>query len=372
MTATDQPTGALAAKPTDVRAREWPNAALALLAAGLVVAILDAVVVPILVQEQATDWKAYEGAATLLARGASPYVWTADPDVRAITDYPYIYPPPLAAIWGAGLTPALFAALKVVALGAMALLVRVAGPASPAATVAAAAALVGVTLASPPVLHDLVLGNVMTLYVAGAALVLALPGQPLAGAPLGILVAVALKPAIAPFLVWMLLRRRDQFVAAFVAGVGTTGVFAVLLGPSVFVDYLVALPRLGNLAEPFTGNLGLASISLVLAVVAIPVSIGWVVLAARSLDPWASAAVAVGMTFLAQPTLGLNYAGLLAPGLVALWFVDRRATLALVVALPVTAVISPPLAGAVLAAVATAVGRRRPRTSVPDAAAAAA
>ena len=362
--------GGVVARPATLPERTWPNAALALLAAALVIAILDAVVVPVLVQEQATDWRAYEEASLLLARGESPYRWTVDPNVRAVTDYPYIYPPPLAAIWGVGLTPALFAALKVAALGAMALFVRVSRPSSPSTAAIAGAALVGVTLVSPAVLHDLVLGNVMTLYVAAVALALALPRQPLAGAPLGILVAVALKPAIAPFLVWMLLCRRDQFVAAFIAGLATTAVFAVLLGPAVYVDYLVALPKLGNLAEPFSGNLGLASISLALAVVAIPLSIGWVAVAARLLRPWASAAVAVGMTFLAQPTLGLNYAGLLAPGLVALWFVDRRATLALVLALPIAAVISPPLAGVVLAVVATAVGRRDTATSAPDAAAA--
>lgn len=341
------------------RSPYWPGAALALVAAALVIGLIDVVAVPVLLREQATDWRAYEGASRLLAAGVSPYVWTVDPDVRAVTDYPYIYPPPLAALWGLGLTAPLFAALKVASLATMVAFARVASP-TPGRSLAAAGgvALAAITLASAGVLHDLVLGNVMTLYVAAVALVLALPASAWAGAPIGALVAIALKPAIAPFLVWMLLCRRSQFVAAFAAGLVTTGLFAVFLGPGVFVDYLVALPKLGGLAQPFTGNLGLSSFSLLLAAVAIPLSILWVVIAARFLDSWASAAVAVGMTFLAQPTLGLNYAGLLAPGIVALWLVDRRAAFAMAVILPFVSIVSPPLAGVILAVTATVAGRR--------------
>jgi hypothetical protein len=352
---------------TRIRPREWPPAALVLIAAALVVALLDVVVVPVLLHEQATDWRAYEGAAEQLARGESPYVWTVDPDVRAVTDYPYIYPPPLAAIWGLGLTAPLLAVLKITSMATLVTFARLVSPRPPQTTVLAAGfALAIITLATPPVLHDLVLGNVMTLYVAGVALVLAFPRSAWVGIPIGVLVAVALKPAIAPFLLWMLLRRRPQFIAAFVAGLATTAIFAVALRPAVYVEYLVALPKLGGLAQPFTGNLGLASISLALAVVAIPISILAVVAAVRILDPWASAAVAVGMMFLAQPTLGLNYGGLLAPGVVALWFVDRRAAFAMAIASPILAVLSPPLAGIVLAATATWAGWRRRRGAEAD------
>jgi hypothetical protein len=357
---------------TRIRPREWPPAALVLIAAALVVALLDVVVVPVLLQEQATDWRAYEGAAKQLARGESPYVWTVDPDVRAITDYPYIYPPPLAAVWGLGLTAPIFAVLKVLSIATMVAFARQPSRLARTTTLVAGVALAVITLASPPVLHDLVLGNVMAFYIAAVAAVLAFPTSAWAGIPIGVLVAVALKPAIAPFLVWMLLRRRSQFIAAFAAGLATTAIFAVALGPAVFVEYLVALPKLGGLAQPFTGNLGLASISLALAVVAIPLSILAVVAAVRTLDPWASAAVAVGMMFLAQPTLGLNYGGLLAPGVVALWFVDRRAAFAMAIASPILAVLSPPLAGIVLAATATWAGWRRRGGAEADAADAAA
>lgn len=365
--ARSQPAGVLRA----ARASDWPRAALVLAAAAIVVGLIDVIAVPVLLREQATDWRAYEGAAQLLAQGGSPYVWTVDPDVRAVTDYPYIYPPPLAAIWGLGLNAPLFAALKAVSLATMIAFVRVASRAPTRPLVlAGGVALAGITLASAGVVHDLILGNVMTLYVAAVALALAMPRSAWAGAPLGAVIAIALKPAIVPFLVWMLLRRRSQFVAAFAAGLATTGLFAVFLGPGVFVDYLVALPKLGGLAQPFTGNLGLSSFSLALAVLAIPLSILWVVVAARLFDAWASAAVAVGMTFLAQPTLGLNYAGLLAPGIVALWLVDRRAAFAMAVTLPVASIVSPPLAGVILAAVATWAGwRARPRAGespMPD------
>ena len=336
--------------------------ALALVVAAIVIGLLDVVAVPVLLREQATDWRAYEGAAELLARGEPLYGWTVDPDIRATTDYPYIYPPPLAAIWGWGLTPMVFAALKVASLTALVAFVGVATTRRPIGglAVAGGVSLALLTVATPGVVHALILGNVMTLYVAATALVLALPRQAWAGAPLGILVAVALKPAIVPVLVWMLLRRRGQFLAALVGGLVTTAIFAAIVGVGPFIDYLLALPKLGGLAQPFTGNLGLSAISLGLAVVAIPASILYVTVVTRFLDPWASAAVAVGMTFLAQPTLGLNYAGLLVPGVVALWLVRREAAVVLAALLPIVAIVSPPLAGVVLAVTATLVGRRRP------------
>jgi hypothetical protein len=342
--------------PAGSRTTAGPNATFALLATALVLLIVDIVVVPVLLREQATDWRAYEGGARLLASGGSLYGWTIDPDVRAITDYPYLYPPPLAAIWGTGFTPELFAVLKIVAVFAVTAFAWTERPrAAGFAPVAAGLALVGLALASPPVIHDLLLGNVMTLYLGAAALAVALPGRWWAAIPIGIVVAIALKPAIAPFLLWMLFCRRSQFIAALAAGLATTGVFALILGPAIYLEYLAALPKLGGLAQAFSGNLGLSSISSWLAIAAIPFALVWVLWAARARSPFAAAVVAVGACLLAQPTLGLNYGALLIPGVVALWFVNRRAAFGAGIILPIVALLSPPVAGFALAAAASVV-----------------
>jgi hypothetical protein len=336
----------------------WPPGAAALLLVAIVLALIDWVAVPVLLQEGATDWRAYEGGAQALAAGTSPYAWTANSDIRALTAYPYIYPPPLAAIWGQGLTAPLFLGLKIAsafALGAF----SVSESRKGAERLAIGAALVTLALASPPVIHDLVLGNVMTLYLASVGLALALPGNRLAAVPLGILCAIALKPAVLPVLIWMVVRNRGQFLSALVAGAATTALFVVLLGPSVYLDYLRALPRLGGLAQPFSGNVGLSSISIGLALVAIPIALVGCAWAARSLEYRVSATFAVAMTQFVQPAIGLNYASLLIPGVILLWFVNRRAALAVGMSLPLVTLISPPLAGLLLGGSALLIGWHR-------------
>jgi hypothetical protein len=354
--------GAPAISPDDGRAataqRHWPPGALALVVVAFVLALIDWVAIPVLLQEGATDWRAYEGGARALAAGVSPYAWTASEDIRKLTAYPYIYPPPLAAIWGFGLTASLFLGLKIAStfvVGAFAF------PATPKgrARLATGAALVVLALASPPVIHDLILGNVMTFYLAAVAIALALPRNRLAAVPLGFLCAIALKPAALPILVWMLIRDRGQFVAALLAGAATTALFVVVLGPSVYLEYLRALPRLGGLAQPFSGNVGLSSISIVLALVAIPLALAACVWTARVLDFRPSAVFAIAMTQFVQPTIGLNYASLLIPGVLLLWSVNRRAALAMGMSLPLVTLISPPLGALLLAGVALLTGWRR-------------
>jgi hypothetical protein len=346
----------------------FPNGAFVVVAAAIVLAAIDIVAVPILLREQATDWRAYDEAARALAAGDSAYRWIVSPDVRAITDYPYLYPPPLAALWGLGLTATVFAILKAVSVAAIGTLAR------PALTglagwrfVAVGAALSGLALASPPALHDLILGNVMVLYLSAAVLVVAFPDRRAAAIPLGVLVAVALKPAIVPVLLCMLIRRRDQFIAAFASGLVTTLIFAAILGLEAYVDYLGALPRMGGLAQAFSGNLGLSAISLPLALVAIPIALGWTAWAALRRSDWTATAVALAMTQLVQPTLGLNYAALLIPAVIATWFIDRRLCAVLVVVVPFASIISPPLAGLIIATATSLADRpdRRGASSAP-------
>ena len=62
----------------------------------------------------------------------------------------------------------------------------------------AASPIVAGALLWPPNLHDLVLGNVMALYVGALSVVVARRGW-LGAAPLGIVLALAAKPAILPF-----------------------------------------------------------------------------------------------------------------------------------------------------------------------------
>jgi hypothetical protein len=113
------------------------------------------------------------------------------------------------------------------------------------------------------------------------------------------------------------------------------------------------------LAQPFSGNVGLSSISIGLALVAIPVALVACVWTARVLEFRASAAFAIAMTQFVQPALGLNYASLLIPGVVLLWFVNRRAALAMGMSLPLVTLISPPLGGLLLAGAAVLTGWRR-------------
>ncbi len=347
----------------------FPTAAFAVLVVALVVALVDVAVVPILLHEGSTDWRAYDEAARALAAHQPLYPWAATAEIRDVTAYPYLYPPALAAIWGLGLTAPMFAVIKVLSVGTMAVFARPAsGRSWTAPAVAAAVAVVALTLASPPLIHDVILGNVMTLYLAATALAVALPDRRWAAVPLGILTAVALKPAIAAVLLWLLVRRPAQFVTSFGAGLVTTVLFAAVVGIGPYVDYLAALPKLGGLAQPFSGNLGLSAISLTLALAAIPIALAWVVLAAGTLDAWSSAAVAVALTLIVQPTLGLNYAVLLAPAIAALWFVDRRACLAAGILAPFLTLVSPPLAGVVVAGIASGAGwrlRRAGRIAAP-------
>jgi hypothetical protein len=192
----------------------------------------------------------------------------------------------------------------------------------------------------------------MAIIAAAVALSLARPGWLGSGA-LGIVAAVALKPTIGPYVLWLLIRRRDSFARAFAAGLATTLVFVLLLGLGRYVEYVQALPKTAVLAAPFTGNLGLSAISPLAGLAGIVVAYAWTLAAAIRLDERAAAVVALAMTQLAQPTIGLNYAVLLIPGVIVLWAVDRRAAVAMAVGLPIVVIVSPVLAAVMLAGAAT-------------------
>jgi hypothetical protein len=322
----------------------------------LVLAIVAYVVLPVLTLERAEDWRAYSEASGALKSGGLLYIWTTYPDIRSFGQHAYLYPPPLAAIWSVGVSPEVFAVAKAAILaGALWFLARRLG-----APPVVAVGVVLAALVSPPTFHDLVLGNVMTLFAAAVALSLADEGRLGSGA-LGFVCAVALKPAIGPYVVWLLIRRRRAFGGAFAVGVVTTIVFALILGPGRYIEYLQALPRTTALAAPFTGNLGLAAVSPLAAVVGLIVAYAWTLAAAARFELRCSAVVALAMTQLAQPTIGLNYAVLLVPALVILWAVHPRAGLAMAVSLPLIVLVSPIVASLLLAATATVVALRTTR-----------
>jgi hypothetical protein len=349
-------------------ARRFDNSssiAFAVGAVAIATVLLDVVVLPVLLRESATDWLAYDGAARALAAHLSPYAWATTPDVRGAGQFPYLYPPPLALIWSIGFTPASWAVVKVVVLAAaMALAVVRSVPVAPARrrgalTVLLALAVVALAFAQPPVIHDLLLGNVMLLYAAAITLLVAgVPGR-WSAVPLGFVVAIAFKPAVAPILLWMLLRRPGQLVGFVAAAATTTAVGAVMVGPGVYLDYLSALSKLGTLAQPFSGNVGLSSVSTWLAVAAIPIALIWAAIAARRLEPDVGLAVAIGLSLLCQPVLGLNYGVVLIPVVLLLWRVDPLAGLVAGILAPPLTLVSPVIAGGVVALGATVLGARR-------------
>src|SRR4029453_3489899 len=198
-------------------------------------------------------------------------------------------------------------------------------------------ALAAAALIAAPDLHDLVLGNVMALFVGAVAISVARPGW-LGATPLGVVCAVALKPVIGPYLVWLLIRRPRDAARTLAVGIAVTVVFAVVVGPGRYVEYLVALPRMSVLVGLPSGNVGLSTISPVVAVAGVVLAYVATAVAGFRLDLGRGAAIAVSACLLAQPSIGFNYAGLLIPAVVALWSSDRAPGLvAILVAPPVGA-----------------------------------
>jgi hypothetical protein len=212
---------------------------------------------------------------------------------------------------------------------------------------AVAAVLIVVAVIAPPDQHDLVLGNVMALYVGAVALSVAVPGW-VGAAPLGLVLALALKPVIGPYLVWLLLRRAGDFARTAAVAVVVTAAVALVVGVGRYGEYLAALPRMSILAQLPTGNVGLTTISLPVAVAGVAVAYVVTFAGARRLVIARSAAVAIAAGLLAQPTIGFNYVGLLIPAAVTLWSADRVAGFIAFVTVPVAAIISPPFSAGIM------------------------
>lgn len=326
------------------------------LACGLtLLAILAIGLAPTILREQTRDWIAYEQAADRLRAGEPLYIF----ELPTPDDEYYLYPPPTAAIWAAIGSPEGLLALKIAALvGVASLMVVVTPRAPPRDRWIAAGALVVAALIAAPDIHDLVLGNVMALYVGAVAISVARPGW-LGSGVLGAVCAVALKPAIAPYLVWLAFRRTPDFLRTLAVGLVVSAVFALVVGPGRYVEYLLALPRMSVLVGLPSGNVGLAAVSPVVAILGVVLAYLVTIWAGLRLDTGRGAAIAVSACLLAQPSIGFNYAGLLLPAVVALWSADRVAGFVAILAAPIVTVVSPPLASVVVIALAASrVGER--------------
>jgi hypothetical protein len=333
----------------------------ALLAGLTLLIILGIGLTPTILREQTRDWIAYEQAASRLVSGGPLYVFVLPtPD-----DEYYLYPPLAAAIWAAVGSPEGLLALKVLALLSVgALAVIVAPNASGLERSSIAIALAGAALLAPPDFHDLVLGNVMALYVGAVAVSLARPGW-LGSVALGLVCAIALKPVIAPYFIWLAIRRRGDVVRVIAVGLVATAVCAIVIGPGRYLEYVIALPRLSVLVDWKSGNVGLGSIFREAAVVGVVIAYIATAVGSRRLSLPRGAAIAVAAGLLAQPTIGFDYAGLLLPAVVMLWAGDRLAGLIACLVIPLITVVSPPLAAvAVMALAFTRIGDRW-RAEVP-------
>jgi hypothetical protein len=208
----------------------------------------------------------------------------------------------------------------------------------------AIAALAFVTL---PVQDDLILGNVMTFFLVAVMWAVFANGWR-AAIPLGIVLAFAIKPAIGPLLVWMVLRDRSLLVRIVAVALATSGVFAIFAGPSRYLEYLASLPMTASFIHAWGGNVGLNTMFPTFWPAGIALGYGLTVAAAIRLDARRSCAVALAMTLLAQPSLAYPYAVFLIPAVLLLWDADRRRALLAGILLPVSTLVMLP-ASAILA-----------------------
>ncbi len=342
------------------RASRWEGPGLVAIA-GILLAITF-VALPVLLREQTRDWIAYEQAAQRLDAGEPLYVW----ELATEDDEYYLYPPGMAAAWAVGGSPELLLLVKVVSLLAAGFLAPLVVR-DPSRLWLGAAAIAAGSLLWAPNLYDLILGNVMALYVGALSVVIARRGW-LGAVPLAIVLALAAKPAIVPFAIWLVLTRPRDAGRVVVVALAVSAAVAVLYGPGRYLEYLEALPRTSTLATSFTGNVGLITISPLAALVGIVTAIVLAVGAGLRLDVRRGAAIALAAMLLAQPTIGFNYAGLLYPALVLLWGAGRPVgTIAFVLAAPLMLVssVGAALVVIVLALASVVLDARRPGTAGP-------
>lgn len=135
------------------------------------------------------------------------------------------------------------------------------------------ALIIGLVLLFPPVIHDLVIGNVSTLTLLVLIAVARWPGVR-SGIAIGLLTVLMPKPHLIPVLAFLVVTRRRDALVAVATVVTGTAVGLAIFGPDPWLAFI------GTLREPlertFTANVGWSSllgpagviIGLVLAAVA--------------------------------------------------------------------------------------------------------
>jgi alpha-1,2-mannosyltransferase len=195
---------------------------------------------------------------------------------------------------------------------------------------------VAMLLFSSPLLATLALGQIYPFLALGlvAAWVADRRGQPtISGGALGLV--VALKPSLAPVLLWPLARRRwGTVVAALVSGAVATLVGAVVVGFGATLDWLRLLS--GSSASPYWDNASLPGAAARLFTdnpyAEHVATLSWTVLVAYALGIAAVAVTAAGVrrgagaglwalvaaALLASPIAWHNYLVLVGPGILLL------------------------------------------------------
>lgn len=191
-------------------------------------------------------------------------------------------------------------------------------------------------LLSAPLLLTLALGQIYAVLALGLAVAWISDRRDkslISGSALGLVVAI--KPSLAPVLLWPLARRRWRaFVAALVSGAAATALGALLVGPTTTLNWLRRLFDLQLFTHPdnaslittvtrlFTKTIFAEPIATLpwMVPVAYALSIGVVFLTAIKLtdDPEAGLWALVAATLLASPITWHMYLVLLGPGVLLL------------------------------------------------------
>jgi hypothetical protein len=127
--------------------------------------------------------------------------------------------------------------------------------------------------------NELLLGQVTLVFAALLWLVARRPDSVATGVPLGIALALAPKPLLAPVLLWMLVRRRRALLGTLMAGAATTLAGLLLMGTDLHRQWLEVLVhtgtvlRRGNVSvwsggtDPFTIALALVVVGVTAALI---------------------------------------------------------------------------------------------------------
>ena len=107
-----------------------------------------------------------------------------------------------------------------------------------------------------PVVNELLLGQV-TILIGAAIWLVRDHDTPVAGIPLGIVLALVPKPLVVPVLLWMLVWRRRALAGSLATALVTTFGGLLLLGPEPYLRWGGALVEAGSVARH--GNLALTS-----------------------------------------------------------------------------------------------------------------